>query len=115
MFGICSHAVVCIYSRLLLFAINNLQLVLLTVLLMKFKNMFDGCCSLKTFFILSDNFPNFLYATRKENGMSCLRYTELRDGHTSRESQREIWAVCHALNLLHMCTSDIACAHYTDG
>lgn len=115
MFGICSHTVVCIYSRLLMFAINNLQLMLLTVLLMKFKNVFDGCCSLKTFFTLSDNFPNFLYATRKENGISCSRYTELRDGHRSRESQREMWAVCHALNLLHMCTSDLAHTHYTDG
>lgn len=71
--------------------------------------------ALKTFSALADNFLNFLYATRKENGVSCLRCTELRDGHTSRESQREIWAVCHALNLLHMCKSDLARACYTDG
>lgn len=77
--------------------------------------MFDSCCSLKTFFTLLDNFSNFLYATRKENGMSCLRYTELRGGHTSRESQREIWAVCHALNLLLVCTSDLASTRCTDG
>lgn len=115
MFVICSHAVVCIYNMLLLFAITNLQLMLLTVLLIKFRNVCDVCCSLKTFFTSLENFPNFLYAARKENGMSCLRYTELRDGHTSRESQREIWAVCHALNLLLICTSDLASTHYTDG
>lgn len=115
-YGVSSQLFVLLYvhGRLLLFAVNNSQLMLLIIFLMKFEK----CSAVAILLPRSSHFRrtfNFLYATRKENGGSCLRYAELRDGHTSRESQREMWAVCHTLNLLHMRTSDLAHAHSADG
>ena len=60
-YGVCSQLVVLlyVYSRLLLFAINNLQLILLTVFLIKFKKCLTAAVLLLCFLLYRTTFLTF--------------------------------------------------------
>lgn len=97
-YGVSSQLFVLLYvhGRLLLFAVNNSQLMLLIIFLMKFEK----CSAVAILLPRSSHFRrtfNFLYATRKENGGSCLRYAELRKGwaHVQGISEGNVGCVPH--------------------